>query len=845
MEDTDLLLVNRELKTYKQPVGEIMAKVEDNDYLLVNRDDQTYKISGAEFKNSLKPDDIFPDGTNMVINPAPLSGTGTAQDPYVLRVVQAGPAGASVTTVEQITFFNEAPEAPVVWNATNASRFKQPVSATDVNGEWSGHLNYTDEPESITDQTYESVLSIGTVNFRWQVEQYVNAFTVPDINTVTITKSRQGSGGGRFTDCDFLINANMNDNGIPPSIKTYIIELLGVTAVYQYTGPVTSYNDSTNRINFNNPTPEGFENFSVGDAIVSLQNTINYGPAASINATRSVNPGYSYETVLGPSQRQPDQFFGTWTVPDGANYATVCAIGGGGGATGAGDPYSDGFGAFPGPGGGGAGVAFISNVDVVPGETINYEVGCQGGAIDGDYFQDPVRDGGTSRIYGNNFDIYAYGGKTPTLSSSITVSGGAGGGSNVVAGTTGAGAINGTSGEGTGGRGGDGKRCNVLVNVNGTPSARYGSWGGGGGGAAGRGCDGGNGTSANPPQGAGDWVNPNRGGSGGGFDPFGTQGNSCNGGTGGTAAYQYGPGTPGNPAGQAGFGAGGVYTSSIDNGGHGRVHIWFSQDGDRDLENNININYETGTFEYDIEMGAGFNAISYSLKLNDNIQQGNNVGKVVAINGNVITLQSVDAQAWDVAGDFVNLNGQASGTIASISSNPGATFFEVSSSNDRWVPDMTAQSPNKINPDGTTVVYGSLASDGETVNGLALNPTTYTFTPDELGTSMTLKFPETFDTGRTPDAEIPDGTTMTIDLTATNVAGSDNQKSDPLQREGGVITFNADETINHISDEDNDQLKLNAATFEVRALAARKAALDAALLAEGFTQQQLDDTYAN
>ena len=154
--------------------------------------------------------------------------------------------------------------------------------------------------------------------------------------------------------------------------------------------------------------------------------------------------------------------------------------------------------------------------------------------------------------------------------------------------------------------------------------------------------------------------------------------------------------------------------------------------------------------------------------------------------------------------------------------------------------------PMQVNPDGTTVVYGTMDSDGVTCNGLSSHSYCLRLCSkpdsniDDAYISSNLGYRQC-----TRCTEIPDGTTMKVQVTATNLEGSSVQSSDTIQRSAEVITFNADQTIDHISDADNAQLKLNAATYAVRATAARKAALDAALLAEGFTQQQLDDTYAS
>lgn len=56
-------------------------------------------------------------------------------------------------------------------------------------------------------------------------------------------------------------------------------------------------------------------------------------------------------------------------------------------------------------------------------------------------------------------------------------------------------------------------------------------------------------------------------------------------------------------------------------------------------------------------------------------------------------------------------------------------------------------------------------------------------TTDEDPT-LTFKFPSTFPSGFTPDEELGEGTTLTVEVTATNTLGSDGPKSDTVQPEG-------------------------------------------------------------
>ena len=94
-----------------------------------------------------------------------------------------------------------------------------------------------------------------------------------------------------------------------------------------------------------------------------------------------------------------------------------------------------------------------------------------------------------------------------------------------------------------------------------------------------------------------------------------------------------------------------------------------------------------------------------------------------------------------------------------------------------------------------------------------------------------------------PDSELPNGTAFLVTYTATNDQGVASKESEPFSRSTNVLTFDENDNLERMSDVDNTQLLLNAATYDVRAITARKQAIDDALITSGITQQQLNDTY--
>ena len=67
---TDKFLVNRSGSSYHVDQQDLMAQLEDDDLLLVNRNSKSYKITGAEFKDSLSSPPIIQSVTLTEDDPA-------------------------------------------------------------------------------------------------------------------------------------------------------------------------------------------------------------------------------------------------------------------------------------------------------------------------------------------------------------------------------------------------------------------------------------------------------------------------------------------------------------------------------------------------------------------------------------------------------------------------------------------------------------------------------------------------------------------------------------------------------------------------------------------------------
>ena len=205
---------------YSLQTQNLMANLEDTDLMVVCRSGTPYKATGAEIKDSLGSGGIFPSENDITISPS-VPGTGTQADPFILATRIAAPAGSTVVTSETITFTDQPPSTNVVWtdNSTGVgTRFSQPVTQTDANGDWSGQLQYADSPDSAADTDYVGDLQIGILYFRWQVDQKLDDRIPTDVVSVNLVDTGSET-GPRFTDQTFAFTSVVTD-GAPLPTKT-------------------------------------------------------------------------------------------------------------------------------------------------------------------------------------------------------------------------------------------------------------------------------------------------------------------------------------------------------------------------------------------------------------------------------------------------------------------------------------------------------------------------------------------------------------------------------------------------------------------------------------------------
>ena len=227
---------------YSLQTQNLMANLEDTDLMVVCRSGTPYKATGAEIKDSLGSGGIFPSENDITISPS-VPGTGTQADPFILATRIAAPAGSTVVTSETITFTDQPPSTNVVWtdNSTGVgTRFSQPVTQTDANGDWSGQLQYADSPDSTADIDYVGDLQIGLLHFRWQVDQKLNDRIPTDVVSVNLVDTGSET-GPRFTDQTFAFTSVVTD-GFPLPTKTIEAHVDGSLRITPETSEIVGAN---------------------------------------------------------------------------------------------------------------------------------------------------------------------------------------------------------------------------------------------------------------------------------------------------------------------------------------------------------------------------------------------------------------------------------------------------------------------------------------------------------------------------------------------------------------------------------------------------------------------------
>jgi hypothetical protein len=159
-----------------------------------------------------------------------------------------------------------------------------------------------------------------------------------------------------------------------------------------------------------------------------------------------------------------------------------------------------------------------------------------------------------------------------------------------------------------------------------------------------------------------------------------------------------------------------------------------------------------------------------------------NTGTVGSIAGTTATLSS-SSGTWVNGADVTTGDKTTTGTVGSVD-KPNTTAT-LSSSSGTWVNGVDVVGPQKTIVEENARLYCAFDSNGN-VTDLQNNPQDPPYTTQDSNPGLTFTFPATFPSGQTPDEELPDGTTFTVEVLAANSTSASGPVTATVQPEPGT-----------------------------------------------------------
>ena len=142
-------------------------------------------------------------------------------------------------------------------------------------------------------------------------------------------------------------------------------------------------------------------------------------------------------------------------------------------------------------------------------------------------------------------------------------------------------------------------------------------------------------------------------------------------------------------------------------------------------------------------------------------------GTVGPVIGTTATLSS-SSGVWISGEDVTTGDKTTTGTVGDVS----GTTATLSSSSGTWISGEDIVGPEKTITVYNARLYCVFDSNGD-ISDLQETPQLPSYTTEVFNPNLVLTFPATFPTGNTPDQDLPEGVTLTVEVTATNIAGTD------------------------------------------------------------------------
>lgn len=184
--------------TYSNLNGSL-TDLQEGEITFATDEGKLYVKQGSALTSISSSSQAAPTPSDVTASPAFVSGAGTSADPFVITNGASPFAGGTLNSAQQITIANANPGDLVVFTDNSAvvsDRFKsQEVGTVNSAGNYTFKLNYTDTPNTTTDNTtYAGALQVGSVHFQWTVVQS-NLTTLSQSTATTISLSSLGVGG--------------------------------------------------------------------------------------------------------------------------------------------------------------------------------------------------------------------------------------------------------------------------------------------------------------------------------------------------------------------------------------------------------------------------------------------------------------------------------------------------------------------------------------------------------------------------------------------------------------------------------------------------------------------------
>jgi hypothetical protein len=295
LQDTDKFLVNRSNNTRQLSKDKLMAELRDDDLMLVNRAGVSYKATGAEIKDSLKPDEEAPDINAVALTEIENGYRYTDKEfPYTVDMAADGnpPPTYAVKAKLSGTTFNFAVESDAI---------------TKVEG---GGTNV---------YTTDTIASVGVAN-AWDQSQYWQT-NLTSNNWYSVNTSSQvnwlfdgddntaasfGETAGGYLECTFT------------NLQVNISVVVHLSSVYGNANPITLTIDGVETTQLlNNAAGERFCTFNVSGSFDKIKIVSNTGyisaRSISVDGKQLVNAGMPGDPGAGnlltfPTDNNFDKF---------------------------------------------------------------------------------------------------------------------------------------------------------------------------------------------------------------------------------------------------------------------------------------------------------------------------------------------------------------------------------------------------------------------------------------------------------------------------------------------------------------------------------------------------------